>query len=115
MTARTGGPRKETMSNVIHYNPGCHCTLSLGKYETACGGWHNDASSDRSRVTCKRCLASLAKRDREFQQKSRAGMTHLNYIGWAARQPGVTGEAARKRNMLRNSVRAIAREEGRAL
>jgi hypothetical protein len=30
--------------------------------------------TDRAPVTCKRCLASLVKRDREFQRKARRGI-----------------------------------------
>lgn len=44
---------------------------------TMCGQWsaHRFAwTCDRAKVTCKRCLASLAKRDREFQNKSRRGL-----------------------------------------
>jgi hypothetical protein len=39
------------------------------------------ANHDRASVTCKRCLASLAKRDREFRRKARKGLGFT--IGYA--------------------------------
>ena len=56
-------------------------------------------------VTCKRCLASLAKRDRKFQGKAR---------GWFGTRPAHhAGMIADRFRMA--AARAIAREEGRAL
>lgn len=86
------------MSRIVHYG-----------YPAACGAWSEDSTgSGREQVTCKRCLASLARRDREFRAKARRGMTHANYIG-VARYFAIH----RAEIMKANAARAIAREEGR--
>ena len=67
-------------------------------------------STNRSAVTCKRCLASLAKRDLAFQAKSKRGLAitlmarvHRGEVSpWASERAVPMVEAAR----------AIAREEG---
>lgn len=83
----------------------------------SCGTWACDATTsttERALVTCKSCLRSLAKRDREFQWKAREGLSHANYIGWVARHAaGMTGIQARQRVLRHDAKRAIKREEGR--
>jgi hypothetical protein len=84
---------------------------------TACGGlsYGFGATTDRSEVTCKRCLASLAKRDREFQRKARrwwgfpAGRVIERAIYMRSADWPLTSWKGRE-----NAARAIAREEGRA-
>ena len=65
---------------------------------------HAATDSARSAVTCRRCLASLAKRDRAFQRKARGwfGFERLTSAERVGRKFFAEGEAAR----------AIAREEG---
>lgn len=93
---------------VVHadYTLGAQC----GRGRAHDGVW----STVRSDVTCKRCLASLAKRDRAFQRKARKGIgrislehVYINAVRLVAARAGLVraGDAAR----------AIAREEGRAL
>lgn len=72
-----------------------------------------------ARVTCKRCLASLAKRDREFQRKARRGLDSaatrllrdLDY-GDARQWCAVFAVWGDFRD---SAARAIAREEGRSV
>jgi hypothetical protein len=82
-----------------HYELGAQC----GRGRARDGVW----STVRSDVTCRRCLVSLAKRDREFQRKARSQF----------KTPPQT--AARKQAMRdagrTHAARAIARDEGRAL
>lgn len=88
---------------VVHaYNLGAHCAQRTRD---------RVASEVRSDVTCKRCLASLAKRDREFQRKARRHFREA--------ERGAIQAIGRDRldelmaSMLRASAaRAIAREEG---
>jgi hypothetical protein len=75
--------------------------------DTAC----RHATTDRTRVTCKRCLASLAKRDRAFQRKARRGLRNGNTrisATWDRVSDWPLGTSE-------DAARAIAREEGRAL
>ena len=73
-------------------------------------------STDRSAVTCKRCLASLAKRDRAFQRKARKGLERTTYRGASgAIYIGTTLESAVCSKPRRDAARAIAREDKRAL
>lgn len=60
-------------------------------------------------LSCKRCLASLAKRDREFQRKARGGLEidRKLHVCFETFVPGGPDEEARDR-----AARAIAREEG---
>jgi hypothetical protein len=86
----------------------------------ACGGrgYNFGSVTDRARVTCKRCLASVAKRDRAFQRKARKGIAlppyHFPRGVWPGPRlpPLAVHHAIRLRE---DSARAIAREEGRAL
>jgi hypothetical protein len=41
---------------------------------------HVSTTTARARVDCKRCLASLAKRDRAFQRKARAGLQRVQWL-----------------------------------
>ncbi len=97
--------------------------LANGTTLPLCGRWTKDSSCGDA-VTCKRCLASLAKCDREFQRKARRG------IGYVFRQPGGTSRRLSQLHMVgvtagvrgtvlsgleRDAARAIAREEGRVL
>jgi hypothetical protein len=65
------------------------------------------ASEVRSDVTCKRCLAALAKRDRAFQRKARDFIVSRWRRHTIVIVPGDRG--------LWDAARAIAAEEGRAL
>lgn len=98
------------MKRIAHYG-----------YPAACGAWSEDSTGPgREQVTCKRCLTSLAKRDREFQKKARRQFSaknrerqinaYLDSVG-IPRWKGVSGDVpwARKGD----AARAIAREEGR--
>jgi hypothetical protein len=67
------------------------------------------ASEVRADVTCKRCLASLAKRDRAFQRKARKHRW-LDASGEWRFTP-----AQRAMRCACEAARAIAAEEGRAL
>ncbi len=95
-----------------------------GSYGTTCGAAYYDKADSREFVTCKRCLASLAKRDRAFQRKARAtfarnctktwrranrgrAMCGLGFEHWTAVKKGGS--------RIDDAVHAIAREEGRAL
>lgn len=64
-------------------------------------------SSNRADVTCKRCLASLAKQDREFRAKARSQFAHTS--------PPALDPRYRVGGPLPcfDAARAIAREEGR--
>ena len=81
----------------------------------ACGIslWSSHFTSNRARVTCKRCLASLVRRDREFQRKARR-----QFRDGPARLRSYCAEAAFQelhgRTTFGDATRAIAREEGRA-
>lgn len=79
---------------------------------TPCGGnsYGYGAVTDRTQVTCKRCLASLAKRDRAFQRKARR---------WYRSARGSTIDRSMRaydsgRARPRDAARAIAAEEGRS-
>jgi hypothetical protein len=69
------------------------------------------ASEVRSDVTCKRCLASLTKRDRAFQRKALRRMydPYVMRRFWRTHDCGFTSAFREK------AARAIAAEEGRAL
>jgi hypothetical protein len=73
----------------------------------ACGvdGWNATSTRKRYRVTCKRCLASLAKRDQAFQRKARVHFGPVPPI-FTRSVWGLRGRQA--------AARAIAAEEGRA-
>jgi hypothetical protein len=90
--------------------PGKATHYSTDGRTTTCGSlpcpWL--ASEFRERVNCKRCLASLTKRDREFQRKARKW--HGAHVDPAGLGPTWWGQY-----IYQLSVRAIAREEGRAL
>lgn len=66
------------------------------------------ASELRADVTCRRCLASLAKRDKAFQAKARGQFAPFfrNMSSYRFKY-GWTAEHAQR------AARAIAREEGR--
>lgn len=66
---------------------------------------------DRTAVTCKRCLASLAKRDREFQRKARRHVVMGHGRSFTDEQRLAVFVAGR--STWRDAARAIAREEGR--
>lgn len=93
-----------TSTHFFLYDSGCH---------GVCGACARYTTTDRAQVTCKRCLASLAKRDREFQRKARRFLEHdrgefgarLSAFGFGLGWSGFFREQA---------FRAIAREEGRA-
>jgi hypothetical protein len=70
--------------------------------------------TDRAPVTCKRCLASLAKRDREFRAKARLGLRRT-WLAFALRGEAYRVSGYWDRDSAANATRAIAREEGRAL
>ena len=71
-----------------------------------------DAAPKGIGTPCKRCLASLAKLDREFQRKARCGLR----LGKRAKPSHPGYEAIHSRGWWPNdAARAIAREEGRAL
>ena len=81
-------------------------------------------TADRTAVTCKRCLKSLASRDRAFQRKARAGIKRgqgpLPFSVECASEERAL-RLLRGRAMYRARVvgsvaaaRAIAAEEGRA-
>jgi hypothetical protein len=65
------------------------------------------ASTARADVTCRRCLKTLARRDREFQRKARSA---FKVPPQTAARKQATRDAGRT-----HAARAIAREEGRAL
>lgn len=77
---------------------GCHMPWA------ACGKPVRHTATARPAVTCKRCLASLAKRDRAFQRKARSwyGARPRRWNGW---DPYAARQAA---------ARAVAAEEGRS-
>jgi hypothetical protein len=69
-------------------------------------------SDDRVLVTCKRCLASLAKRDREFRAKAAQWLEPVKSFRRLAhldQQESVL----RGRGRMSDTAAAIAREEGR--
>ena len=88
-------------------------------------------ATDRARVTCKRCLASLAKHDREFQRKARQQFRpdprHELHVfrgidnGRADAARAIAREKTEAGTLLgfrqgceAHAARAIAREEGRS-
>jgi len=74
-----------------------------------CAQFATTSTTDRTAITCKRCLASLAKRDREFQRKARAWFASPDSprrLGFGRRGHTVFGQPE-------DAARAIAREEGR--
>ena len=79
------------------------------------GGHCYSTTGDRSSITCKRCIASLAKRDRAFQRKARKGIAlppyHFPPGVWPSRAlpPLAVHHSIRLRE---DAARAIAREEG---
>jgi hypothetical protein len=75
------------VSNAIHYEH--EHAHNVGAPLTACGRlpcfrW-TTATPDRSGVTCKRCLAALAKRDRAFQRKARAHYAAARWLTLSSR------------------------------
>lgn len=106
MSHRQGATRSNDIEN--HYD------YDFGVRRIACGtrGHVGIMTTDHQAITCKRCLASLAKRDREFQRKARSRLVSavLVRIGSGHRLRAECHICAR-----RDSARAIAREEGRAL
>jgi hypothetical protein len=90
---------------------------------TLCGQWGAHQFTwtfDRTAVTCKRCLASLAKRDRAFQRKARRWFGSQSQCAHMQRTIGRDrAEDAlhpwRHTSRKADAARAIAREEGRAL
>jgi hypothetical protein len=95
------------MSNAIHHAPVCHAVAEGSCHHATCGAWSDACSTDRTAVTCKRCLASLAKRDREFQRKARNELV----AHWFTQPHNVYRDAEAARD---DADRAIAREEGRS-
>ncbi len=86
-----------------HYSPeSASCSDPV-----ACGGvgYNFGSVTNRSLVTCKRCLASLAKRDRELQRKAR---------GWFVRTGPARDPLMVRLQSAVTAFRAIAAEEGRA-
>ena len=69
------------------------------------------SSEVRSDVTCKRCLASLAKADREFRAKSRRFVTRGNPRSLTER---LAWSEVYRRAGRESAARAIAAEEGRS-
>jgi hypothetical protein len=98
-----------------------HHGANDGDYTCLCGAASYEQTADRSRVTCKRCLASLANRDREFRAKARRGIGHLALeprdaaYKRAWRVTNNTRIVAARLGLCRigDAARAIAREEGR--
>jgi hypothetical protein len=96
-----------------HYSPTPNATgpawfrVSVCGRETRIGDFSRAGSSNREHVTCKRCLASVAKRDREFQRKSRVEMAAIAFT----KPHNVYQEDREKRE---DSECAVAREEGRS-
>jgi hypothetical protein len=90
-----------------------------------CGAVARHASTDRAAVTCKRCLASLAKRDRAFQRKARGyiggfasgvrGRADDQHALWHHRDTIGTRAHALHVVQQANAACAIAREEGRGI
>lgn len=101
MTSTLSGSRKP--SQIVHASTRVYHTR-ITRHDTACGtvGEVVLTEGPGMPVTCKRCLASLAKRDQEFRAKARRGITEFS---WRARNR-VCGPAV-------EAARAIAREEGR--
>jgi hypothetical protein len=96
-------------SIVVHYT-----TARLRLVAPVAGGadgWNATSARNRSRVTCKRCLATLATQGRAFQRKASGWFApavkqaRALYAAW----PG--GHVRAQREV---ATRAIAREEGRA-
>jgi hypothetical protein len=77
-------------------------------------------TTERSEVTCRRCLASLAKRDRELRNKARRWWAPLRGSSFRVRHHGWdiyvrTPEwPVTEWKMMNNAEGAIAAEEGRA-
>ncbi len=94
-------------------------------FSVACGlGEMPYMASVRAAVTCKRCLASLAKRDRAFQRKARGTLRRAcerephgwNVYSWAFRVlRGVVQGSLIPLSRSGDAARAIAREEGRSV
>ena len=115
MTSTLSGHRKP--SRIVHVADARKCF-------TLCGHGIDASvmttSPDFLPADCKRCLASLAKRDRAFQRKARGYLSKRgNYTGrqcpWAA--PGCGRCLVCTSNRAKGSdsaARAIAAEEGRA-
>jgi hypothetical protein len=86
-----------------YYSGGFNGRVACGKSR------HVSSTCNRAQVDCKRCLASLAKRDRAFQRKARQSMKAIRLrmccAGLAFRVPRMPTDAA---------ARAIAAEEWRA-
>ncbi len=64
---------------------------------------------------CKRCLASLAKRDRAFQRKARRRFSRRATLAAMAPRTRRAYASDRWRDPALRAASAIAREEGRAL
>ena len=82
--------------SVIHYR-----TDRMQRY-SPCGDMMSLSTCKRTEVTCKRCLASLAKADRGFRTKSRRAFS-------PRAEPGQWRHADL---MAWNAARAVAAEEG---
>jgi len=62
--------------------------LASGIEATECGAaYARHRTTDRTAVTCKRCLASLAKRDREFRRKARRRFAMFDAFSEEGRVP----------------------------
>jgi len=83
-------------------------------WQTACGATSGGIffcySEARHEVTCKRCLASLAKRDREFQRKARRRFARTERRWEPYARAAI--KAQRPKWFAEDAARAIAREEG---
>ncbi len=71
------------------------------------------SSEVRADVTCKRCLASLAKRDREFRRKARKGFRRVLHA-FAMRGEAFRVSGYYTRDTAATAARAIAAEESRS-
>jgi len=81
--------------------------MQAGRESTVCGAtMARHLTRERGAVECSRCLASLAKRDREFRAKARRGLT----VGHPGHPLGMA--IYRARGMPGDAAAAIAREEG---
>ena len=91
-------------------------SVARGEAKGECGTWTHatDRTEDRVRVTCRRCLASLAKRDREFRAKARRGLRVVRERlerAWF-RDPSRWYGILAIPHPARDAAAAIAREEG---
>ena len=121
MTSTLSGSRKP--SSAVHACAKRYArNIGPGACDTACGQSYVFVLTEGPGmpVTCKRCLASLAKRDREFQRKARKWWTApRNYRpdgpatnGWRLLTQSPAWPLTEWK-MLSSAEEAIAREEGR--